>query len=301
MLQEYRKCELCPWLCGIDRTTEAMGRCSASYMAKVADAFLHFGEEACLVGKHGSGAVFFSHCNLQCVYCQTYELSWYGKGNNLTEKEFSSVIVGLIEQGCENLNFVTPTAYIPHIRWVVQELRKSYPVPPVVYNTGGYERVEVLRSLEGIVDIYLTDIKYWSFDVAQKLSSARDYPEVTLKAVKEMYRQVGDLEIGDNNVAKRGLLVRHLILPGFIEESLKIIEWIAKNLSARTYVNIMGHYYPCHLANSFPELGRHLRSNEYYEVLSKAYDVELTRIDKTHRHLYPLIWDDWGSEVNGVG
>lgn len=288
--KEYTRCRLCPWMCEADRVAGKKGRCGALAGVRIAGAFPHFGEEACLVGQGGSGAVFFSYCVLRCLYCQTYEMSWFGRGSDLSDHEFLEVIERLIDQGCENINFITPTSYVPHIRWAVRELRKAGNTLPVVYNTGGYERVEVLRSLEGVVDIYLTDIKYLSRDAAKRLSHCPDYPEVVKSAIMEMYRQVGDLEIDDKGLARRGLMIRHLVLPGRVEESLKVIEWVAKNLSNRTYINIMGHYRPCHLAGKVPELSRTLRKEEYEVVLLKAYELGLNRIDTTHWYLYPLIW-----------
>ncbi|SFM45623.1 putative pyruvate formate lyase activating enzyme [Thermodesulforhabdus norvegica] len=279
-------------MCEVNRREGKKGRCGAGADVRIAGAFLHFGEEACLVGETGSGAVFFSHCVMRCMYCQTYEMSWFGRGEDLTDPDFLGILKSLVERGCENLNFITPTAYIPHIRWAVEELRKTEKIPPVVYNTGGYESVEALKSLEGIVDIYLTDIKYLNGELAKKLSHAPDYPDIVKVAVMEMYRQVGDLEMNGRGVAKRGLIVRHLVLPGYVEESLKVLEWIAENLSVQTYINVMGHYRPFHLAPNIPELSRTLRRQEYELVISKARELGLTRMDTTHRNLYPLIWEN---------
>ncbi|MBW1974982.1 MAG: radical SAM protein [Deltaproteobacteria bacterium] len=287
---EYEKCRLCPWECCVDRSSEELGKCRAPADLRLNDAMLHFGEEACLVGSNGSGALFLACCTLRCVYCQTWEISWEGKGIEISTQEFIDILKDLVRKGAENLNFITPTHYVPHIRFAIKSLREDGITVPTVYNTSSFERVETLRSLEGYIDIYLADFKYWDSRTAEMLSGCQDYPDVAKRAIKEMHKQVGDLTVNEKGVAQKGLLVRHLVLPGFVEESVKIVEWIAENLSTNTYINIMGHYRPCHKAKSMHELNRTLMREEFETVVQHARNCGLHRIDTTHWQLYPYIW-----------
>ena len=289
-LSEYEACILCPWECGINRLKGEKGKCEAPGYLKINDYMPHFGEESCLVGEGGSGAIFISHCTLRCIFCQTYELSWKGEGSRVDQDRFFKIIMELVKDGCENINFISPTQYVPHIKWVVKEVKSKSIDIPIVYNTSGFEKEEIIHSLNGTVDIYLTDMKYWSQEVSKKLCGVKNYASIAKEAIKAMHRQVGDLVITDSGIAKRGILVRHLVLPGLVEESFKILEWIAAEVSQNTYVNIMGHYRPCHLASSVPGFNRTLRLEEYHLVLNYAKKLGLKRLDKTHYGLYSLIW-----------
>ncbi len=287
---EYAHCLLCPWECGVNRIKGEKGRCEAPSYLKINDYIPHFGEEACLVGKGGSGAIFISHCSLRCVFCQTYEISWKGEGIEVSPTRFMEIIMELISDGCENINFITPTHYVPHIKYAIEQLRTRNLKIPVIYNTSSFEKEETIDSLAGYVDIYLADMKYWSGEVAAKLCGTEKYPDIAKNAIKLMYEQVGNLLLSGKKTAQKGLMIRHLVLPGLIDESLKIVEWIAKEVSSDTYVNIMGHFRPCHLARTIPFLNRTLRAKEYYTVLEEAKRVGLTQLDRTHSRLYHFIW-----------
>jgi putative pyruvate formate lyase activating enzyme len=288
--ETYADCQLCPHRCRVDRTRGEKGFCGAGAVLRIHDAMPHFGEEQVLVGKGGSGAIFFSHCTLRCVYCQTAEMSWKGEGTDTTGERLAELMVQLQRDGCHNINLITPTQFLPHVVQGIRTARARGLTVPIVYNTSGYERVSVLRALEGCMDIYLADLKYVSPSVAERLSGARDYPEAACAALTEMHRQVGDLVVDERGVARRGLIVRHLVLPGLAEETQKVLRWIARNLPRHTHVNLMGHFRPCHLARRHPPLNRPLTEDEYRAARQAAREAGLTRLDTTHERLYPLVW-----------
>jgi len=252
-----RNCCVCPRNCGIDRTAGETGFCGMGEQFRVASAFPHFGEEAPLVGLHGSGAIFLSGCNLACIFCQNYEISQLREGRDVSLDEMTAIMLGLQQRGCHNINFVSPTHYGPQVLEAVSVARDLGLHIPIVYNSGGYDSVNMLRLLEGYVDIYMPDAKYWDESAAAELSSARDYPQVMRAALKEMHRQVGDLVLDDDGIATRGLLVRHLVLPGGLAGSEQVLEFIAREVSPNTYVNVMGQYRPCYRAHEHPVLCRH--------------------------------------------
>ncbi len=289
-MNEYRKCRLCPWNCGVDRSAGELGKCGALSQLRVNDYMPHFGEETCLVGDGGSGAVFFSFCTLRCKFCQTYDMSWRGEGTDIEIGRLAEIFLWIQHEGCQNLNLITPTHFLPHILLALKEARSSGFVLPVVYNSSAFEKVETLRALCGVVDVYLPDLKFWKAETAQALCGAHDYPEVAKKAVKEMYRQVGDLVLDERGRAVRGVLVRHLILPGHLEESREILNWLATEVSVDTYINVMGHYRPCHQAKRNPTLERTLTAKEYKNVWKWAQELGLHRLDMTHHKIYHLIW-----------
>ncbi|HET6497500.1 MAG TPA: radical SAM protein, partial [Coriobacteriia bacterium] len=240
----------------MDRTRGRRGVCRAGVAAKVSSAGPHFGEEPPLVGARGSGTVFFAWCNLACVYCQNHELSHLGHGVELSTEELAELFVGIERSGCENLNLVSPTHYAPQILAALDLAARDGLGLPVVWNTGGYEALHTLSLLDGVVDIYMPDLKYAEPPVAQRLSGARDYPAKAFAAAKEMHRQVGDLEFDTRGVAARGLLVRHLVLPGGLAGTSEVVRFLAEEVSADTYINIMAQYRPCYRAHEFPELAR---------------------------------------------
>lgn len=287
---QYRHCRLCPWNCGVDRTTGKLGQCKAPDQLKVADYMPHFGEEACLVGEGGSGAVFFSFCTLRCRFCQTFEISCGKEGSRIDVSRLSECFLELQEESCENLNLITPTHFLPHILQALDQAKSQGFHLGVVYNTSGFERVEILRSLEGLIDVYLPDFKFWTPEVALALCGTPRYPAVARNALKEMHRQVGDLQLNEEGKAVRGVLVRHLVLPGYFEESRKILNWLAEELSIHTYLNLMGHFRPCHRAKEDPRLSRALTRSEYEMVRNWAVQAGLSRLDETHWKIYPLIW-----------
>jgi putative pyruvate formate lyase activating enzyme len=257
------------------------GFCQAPGVQLVVSSFHpHFGEERPLVGNGGSGTIFLSHCNLRCVFCQNWEISQLGMGSERDIYDLATMMLLLQEIGCHNINFVTPTHYsAPIIKALVLATEAGLRLP-IVYNTSGWERLEILELLDGIVDIYLPDFKYWEGDMSAKYSSgAENYPEVTQAAILEMHRQVGVAKPAEDGIMQRGLMIRHLVMPNSVSGSEKIMEWTAENLPKDTYVNIMGQYSPLFKAYDYPEIARRLTSEEYYQVVRKAEDVGLTNLD----------------------
>ena len=277
----YENCTLCPRDCRVDRTKKELGKCQATSTVEVSSAFPHFGEEKPLVGAKGSGTIFFSNCGLRCIYCQNYDISIEGSGSEISDRRLAEAMIRVQEFGCHNVNLVTPTHYVPSI---VKALELAIPMGlkiPLVYNTGGYDKPETLRLLDGIVDIYLPDFKYWSPQNAAKYSSeAFSYPHYARLNFLEMHRQVGVLETDRRGIARRGVMVRHLVLPNRIAGTREILRFIAKNLSKKSYVNVMRQYRPEYRAKEYPELNRRLSRKEYNEALNWAKDFGLTRLDR---------------------
>ena len=276
--QAYRlmeKCSICPRRCGVNRLKGQVGFCKAGLLPMVSSFHGHFGEEPPISGRNGSGTIFFTHCSLRCVFCQNYPISQLSQGKEVSVKELAEMMLKLEREGCHNINFVTPTHYMPQILEAVFIAKEKGLKIPLVYNCGGYESMEALEILDGIIDIYMPDMKYSSDAAAKKYSNAPDYFKINKAAVKEMYRQVGGLKI-EKGIAKRGLLIRHLVLPGDLAGSQKIFEFIADELSPDIYVNIMAQYYPCHLAFKFPEISRRIRHAEYMEALRIAKEKGLS-------------------------
>jgi putative pyruvate formate lyase activating enzyme len=281
-LQEiYRSCTLCPRDCRVDRTKKQLGKCQAAATLKISSAFPHFGEERPLVGQKGSGTIFLSHCGLRCIYCQNYTLSMEGEGIEVPDERVAEAMLKLQNLGCHNINWVTPTHYLPGL---LSALNKAVPMGlhiPIVYNTSGYEKPEILKKLDGIVDIYLPDFKYWDPSMAGKYSSeAFSYPYYARLAFKEMFRQVGDLEVDGRGVARRGLMVRHLVLPNRVAGTQEVLKFIAEELSKSTYVNIMRQYRPEYRAREFKDIDRRLTGAEYAEALAWAKEYGLTNLDR---------------------
>lgn len=270
-------CLLCPRQCRADRGTDKLGYCKAPYALHISSAFPHFGEESPLVGTHGSGTIFLSHCNLKCLFCQNDDISIYGNGYPCSIHQLARIMVDLQEKGCHNINLVTPTHYIPQI---VQALSHAIDLGlsiPLVYNSGGYESLDIIRILDGIVDIYMPDIKFLDPSLSDSLCNAEDYPEVVKAAVQEMQRQVGDLYIDGRGLARRGLLIRHLVMPSCGEDTKHILRFIREEISQDAFVNIMGQYHPCHRAEDYPEIARRISGKEYGEALSYARGIGLSR------------------------
>ena len=267
----YENCRLCPRACGVDRTRGERGFCRMPDGIAAARAAAHYWEEPVISGSYGSGAVFFSGCTLRCRFCQNYEISANGVGQPLTSAQLRDVFLRLIDDGAQNINLVTPAHFLPSI---VPALTPKLPVP-VVYNCGGYESVETLRALEGLVDIYLPDFKYSDAALAKKLSAAPDYPQTAATAILEMYRQVGSAVIEDEQMT-RGVIIRHLVLPGCIDNSLGVLDWIADNFPKKdVLVSLMSQYVPMGRAKKLPPFGRRITQDEYDAVLSYLYLLEL--------------------------
>jgi putative pyruvate formate lyase activating enzyme len=274
-----KECTLCPRECRIDRTSGKVGFCGTGDRPLVSSWGPHFGEERPLVGRFGSGTIFFSRCNLGCVFCQNWSISHLGEGEELSFERLARIMIDLRSKGCHNINFVTPTHQMPMIlRSLAIASEKGLDVP-VVYNCGGYESVEALKVLDGIVDIYMPDLKYSDPGMAMKYSQAKDYPEKAREAIKEMHRQVGDLKIDKGGIAVRGLLVRHLVLPERVAGTMEVMRFIAHEISRNTYVNIMDQYHPCFKAADHPPLDRRITAGEYEEAVKMARDAGLKRID----------------------
>jgi putative pyruvate formate lyase activating enzyme len=278
LLAFYRNCTLCPRDCRVDRTKGELGKCRASARVKVSSAFPHFGEEPPLVGTEGSGTIFFAHCGLRCLYCQNHDISFDGTGEEVTDRQLAEVMVRVQKLGCHNINLVTPTHFVPNI---VNALTMAVPLGlrvPLVYNTGGYDKVEVLRLLDGVVDIYMPDFKYWEADKAGAYSSeAFNYPHYAREAHLEMQRQTGVLELDDRGLARRGLIIRHLVLPNRLAGTREVVRFIARSLSRDSYVNIMRQYRPEHKALTVKELSRRITDAEYAEALGWAREAGLHR------------------------
>ncbi len=261
-------CEVCPHRCGVNRLKGEKGFCKTAYRVRVSSAFLHRGEEKPIRGDTGSGTIFFSHCNMACVYCQNYEISQLGEGEDLTPQELANIMLYLQEEGAVNINLVTPSHIVPQIveaiYWATQRGLKI----PIVYNTSSYDSLKTLKLLEGIVDIYLADLKYLDEGIARRYSRVKNYPQVAKEAIREMYRQVGNLKLDHRGVAYRGLLVRHLVLPNDLSTSFEVIDFLS-SLGKGLAVNVMGQYFPFYLAKHFEELAKRPSLFEIERV--KAY------------------------------
>lgn len=275
-----RSCTLCPRNCRVNRLEGQSGFCRTGKLPFISSYGPHFGEESPLVGTHGSGTIFFTNCNLGCVYCQNYSISHLGEGFEAGYEKLSAIMVELQEQGCHNINLVTPT----HQAYAIL---KALPVAierglcvPIVYNCGGYEPLHVLRLLNGIVDIYMPDFKYSSSEAGLQYSLVKDYTERAREAIREMHSQVGDLIVDNNGIALRGLIVRHLVLPNDASGTRGVLDFIAGEVSKNTYINIMDQYHPCYRAFEYEPLNRRITVKEYSDALEYARRIGLKRIDK---------------------
>jgi len=271
-------CRLCPRECGVDRTAGETGYCRSGAEPIVAGHASHFGEEAPLVGTGGSGTIFLANCNLGCVFCQNYDISQLGRGRPVSPAAIAEMMLELQAAGCHNVNLVTPTHFAPALIEAVGIAAEHGLRVPIVWNCGGYESMDVLRLLDGTVDIYMPDAKYADAEVSARLSDAPDYPMRMREALAEMHRQVGDLTIDARGIAEKGLLVRHLVLPGGLAGTPQIAGWIAE-LSRDTYVNVMAQYRPCHRAREYPEINRRPTGEEYRAAVESVRNAGLMRLD----------------------
>ncbi len=276
-------CRLCPHGCGVCRLHGKLGLCRTGARARVASYGPHFGEEAPLVGTHGSGAIFFEGCTLLCVFCQNHDISHIDKRGDdspraVTDRELAEIMLKLQEQGCHNINFVTPTHVVPQILAALPRAVERGLRVPLVYNSGGYDSRETLKLLDGIIDIYMPDCKFMTPETAGRYTRAPDYPEIMQRAVREMHRQTGDLVLDDTGLAVRGLLARHLVMPGHLDETDRILAFLA-GLSKESYVNIMEQYRPCHRATGYPPINRPVSREEYSGALDLAARHRLRRLE----------------------
>ncbi len=282
--QKLENCSICPRNCGVNRLKSEKGICSSGYLPKISSFSPHFGEEQPLVGHYGSGTIFLTHCNLGCSFCQNYDISHDGMGTEMSFEQFAKIILKLQTLGCHNINFVSPTHFVPQIlKAVFLAIEKGLSIP-LVYNTGGYDSVETIRLLDGVFDIYMPDYKFTDNKTAKHFSKAPDYPEIVKKALKEMFRQVGDLLVDSEGIAFRGLLVRHLVLPDGLAGTEEAMFFLAQNISTNTYVNIMDQYYPCGNVSSKSPVGRRIFYDEFNAAVGAARAAGITRLDRREKH-----------------
>lgn len=273
-LDKLKKCTICPHKCGIDRT-KYIGRCKSTDKVKIALYSTHNFEEPCISGEKGSGTIFFSNCNLNCVFCQNYEISQQGRGKEIEIEELAEIMLKQQEKGVENINFVTPTSYSIQIKEAIIIAKENGLKIPTVYNTNGYENVETLRELEGLIDIYLPDLKYYYNSLGKEFSKVDNYFEIATNAIKEMYRQVGRPILNEKGVMQKGLMVRHLILPNNIENSKRCLKWLKENFNDKIYISLMAQYFPTYKAKEISEINRKLTPKEYEEIENYLYDLDI--------------------------
>jgi putative pyruvate formate lyase activating enzyme len=272
-MKQLEKCNLCPRNCGINRINGQIGFCGAGANVKIARSSLHFWEEPCLSGKNGSGTVFFSYCTLKCVFCQNHKISNGGKGNEITVQQLADIFMELQNEGANNINLVTPTHYVPQIIEALKKARDMGLNIPIVYNSSGYEKIETIKMLEGYVDVYLPDFKYFSEEYSNKYSKASDYPEYARSAIDEMVRQVGAPIFDENGIMLKGVIIRHLMLPGLLLDSKKVVEYIYKMYTNSVYISIMNQYTPLDIVGDYPEINRRLNPRHYNKVIDYAIDL----------------------------
>ena len=278
LFEIMENCEVCPRNCHVNRTKDEKGFCKLGKLPVVSSFHPHFGEEKPLVGSRGSGTIFFTSCNLSCVYCQNYEISQLRIGEEISFEKLADIMIDLENKGCHNINLVSPTPQVPQIVKALSIAIEKGLKLPLVYNTSSYDSVKVLKLLDGIVDIYMPDVKYLDNKVALKYSKVSDYFETMKKAIKEMHCQTGDLKLNKQGIATRGLLVRHLVLPNNLAGSDEIFEFLSKEISKNTFLNIMNQYHPCYEAFEYPDLSRRITSEEYEETLKLAKQKGLKRL-----------------------
>ena len=284
-----KSCTLCPRKCRVNRMdADALGVCNTGRNAWVSSYNAHFGEERPLVGRNGSGTIFFTHCNLLCNFCQNFDISHDGIGKEVRDDQLAAMMIELQEAGCHNINFVTPTHVVPQILSALGIAVHLGLSVPLVYNSGGYDRVKTLRLLSGIFDIYMPDFKFWDAHIADESCHAPDYPDVARKAVVEMHRQVGDLLIDPEGIAQKGLLLRHLVLPDGLAGTREIMRFVVKKVSGNTYVNIMPQYRPCGNASEIPPLSKPISDDDFRQALKAAKEEGIQRFDQARRTF--VIW-----------
>ncbi len=281
-LSVLERCTLCPHRCEVDRRGGQTGLCAAGARATVYSHTPHFGEELPLVGRRGSGTIFFSHCNLRCVFCQNWPIAHEGRGREVGDHRLAEMMLELQRRGCHNINLVTPTHVMPNILRAIRLAERRGLRLPIVYNTSGYERVEMIRLLDGIVDIYLPDLKFMDGEQSARyaMDGVGDYPETTQQAILEMQRQVGRLVIDSRGIARRGLMIRHLVMPNRMAGSKEFVQWVAENLPLDTYVNIMPQWRVEHRAFEFDQISRAITPNEFLEAMDWAREAGLSNFDQ---------------------
>jgi len=287
-LRSLANCKVCPRDCEVNRLNNEHSVCKTGRKARVGSYAPHYGEEDCLRGTNGSGTIFFSLCNLKCVFCQNYDISQDGEGIEVSPEDLAAMMLDLQNRGCHNINFVTPEHVVPQILEALPLAVQMGLRLPLVYNTGAYDSMESMRMMEGIVDIYMPDFKYWSNERSQKYLKAKDYPETARTVIKEMHRQVGDLVLDENGLAKRGVLLRHLVMPDGLEDAENIMGYLSKEISADTYLNIMSQYFPAGKVSKikYQEINRRPYSQELATVEKIARQCGLHRFDQREEHRF---------------
>ena len=275
MLELLRKCEMCPHRCKIDRTQNQIGRCKSKDTVKVAIASIHNYEEPCISGKNGSGTVFFSNCNLSCKFCQNYEISQQGLGKEITIERLSKIFLEQQSKGAHNINLVSPTSYAYQIIEAIKIAKKNGSEIPIIYNTNGYENVETIKLLNGYIDVYLPDLKYAEDDLGKKYSNVDNYFEIATSAIKEMYNQVGENIYDEDVMIKRGMIIRHLVLPNHTENTKKVLTWINSNMPKNITVSGMAQYFPTYKAKDIEDINRKITKREYKKVEDFLYSLDL--------------------------
>lgn len=267
-----KQCTLCPHKCKVDRNIN-IGRCKAGDKIEIGGTSLHKFEEPCISGANGSGTVFFSKCNLNCVFCQNYEISNLGNGKKIEVEELSNIFLKQQEKNAENINLVSPTIYADKIVEAIKIAKEKGLKIPIIYNTNGYENIETLKKLDGYIDVYLPDLKYYYEELAIKYSKVQNYFKIVTEAIKEMYKQVGSPKFDENGMIKKGLIIRHLVLPNNLENSKKVLKWIKENIDEKAYVSIMTQYFPTYKAQEYQEINRKINKEEYVEIENYIYDL----------------------------
>src|SRR5438876_4034036 len=289
-IESLSSCRDCPRDCEIDRFNNKIGVCKSGRLARVASAFPHFGEEDCLRGWNGSGTIFFGWCNLRCVFCQNFETSQHGEGTEVTAAELARILLDLQDIGCHNINFVTPEHVVPQILEALGIAVERGLRLPLVYNTSAYDSLESIQWMDGIVDIYMPDFKLWDAEHCRKYLVASDYADAARAVIAAMHAQVGELKVDEDGLALRGVLVRHLVMPGLLDDTREIMRWIATTLSRDTYVNVMDQYYPAYKAETeprFAEINRRTSDNEFCYAIELARTAGLWRLDTRWRNVIP--------------
>ena len=274
-MKELQNCTICPHRCKVNRLDGQIGRCKCNDKIKIALASIHNYEEPCISGGNGSGTVFFSNCNLSCIYCQNYEISQLGRGKNITIAELANTFLELQRKNVNNINLVTPTMYAYQIKEAIKIARKDGLKLPIIYNTNSYENVETIKALNGYIDVYLPDLKYYSNELSKKYSKVDKYFEVATKAIKEMYKQVGTAKFDENGIIQKGVIIRHLILPNHLQNSKHILKWIKENMPDDIYVSVMAQYFPTYKAKQDNLINRKLKAKEYREIEEFLYTLDL--------------------------
>lgn len=295
MIELLKKCQICPHKCKIDRTQNQIGRCKSKDTVKIAKASVHQYEEPCISGENGSGTVFFSNCNLSCEFCQNYEISQKGIGKEISIERLAEIFLEQQEKGVNNINLVSPTSYAVQIIEAIKIAKNKGLHLPIIYNTNGYENVETIKMLNGYIDVYLPDLKYAEEDLARKYSKIENYFNIATSAIKEMYNQVGTNEYDENGIIKKGIIIRHLILPNHTENSKKVLKWIKENMPEDITVSVMAQYFPTYKAKNIDDINRTITKYEYQKIENYLYMLNIKNgyIQELGKNeeMYVPVWD----------